>query len=139
MRLFCVLALSILSFLPGSAIAEHDTLLSYPCATDPHLINGELTDGWCLPARTTHFDQTGRVGMYIRCRLKGGNDEYVEGNCCKHLRESDAYEFRVCRGRTIPESGLGLVLQLGELGTNGWICRFVDCQLIGRQLGVPFL
>jgi hypothetical protein len=122
---------------PSLASAEHDTLYDYRCWQGD---TRELYDGACLPSPTTHFDMNGRTAMYIRCRaVKGGRDEYT-ANCCEHLRDSDASALKVCRGRTNPESGLGLILQFYTLtGPTRWVCNVVDCQLIGRAIGVPFL
>ncbi len=131
---------------PVIALSEHDTLNSYRCASGEvdrfgnDISDAELFDGQCLPSRTTHFDQDGRVAMYIRCRaVKGGGDEYT-GNCCDHLRDADSYQFKVCKGATEPQSGLGLMLQVYKIiGPTRWVCEEVDCQKIGRMMGVPWL
>lgn len=132
-----LVAVTLLVLFPKIALADHDTLASYPCWDGN---DGKLWGDACLPAPTTHFDMNGRTAMYIRCRaVKGGRDEYTQ-NCCEHLASSDARTLKVCEGHTDPESGLGLMLQIYKItGPTRWVCEQIDCQMIGRAIGVPWL
>lgn len=131
MRLFTFIAIALLmsSFFPTDVHAQ-----SYWCWDDhPTLGNKQILPGRCYqrPAAGNPVPEEVRIASYVRCRVyKGGRDEYTS-NCCEHITNADASYLKVCSGRTNPESGLGLAIQIGTvLNTFPLLCQKIDCDYI---------
>lgn len=127
-----LLLLAALFFASTSAQAQGG-----PWGNNCHSSGNYLVPGVCLPAAGTRInDMYWRGALYVRCRAyNGGRDEYTS-NCCDHLSEGDAQTLKVCRGRTNPESGLGLYLQIFKVTQAvGRACSLVPCEQVRQAAG----
>ncbi len=109
-----------------------------PWGNNCHPSGNYLIPGVCLPGTGAKIDGIyWRGALYVRCRAyNGGQDEYTN-NCCEHLTDGDSYTLKVCRGRTNPETGLGLYLQIFKITQAvGRACSLVPCESVRQASGL---